>query len=124
MTMATIFKIEKISFVKIGAVFLAASGVLLALSDRQSILPSNGSFHERHPVIGIDGICSSIFVVCSGKFMKKYGNLPVQANAIISGVFAGFLLSSIFSRPLDYASLNHLGWLSLLFLIVPWRACS
>ena len=118
MTMATIFKIEKISFVKIGAVFLAAFGVLLALSDQQSILPSNESFHGDILLLG-SVICSSIFVVFSGKFMKKYGNLPVQVNAIISGVFASFLLSSIFSRPLDYISLNHLGWFSLLFLIVP-----
>ena len=118
MLMASIFKIEKISYVKVTAVFLAVCGVLLALSDRQSILPSNESFYGDILLLG-SVICSSIFVVFSGKFLKKYGNLYVQVNAITSGVFASFFLSLIFSKPMDYFFLNQLGWFSLLFLIVP-----
>ena len=51
--------------------------------------------------------------------MKTYGNLPVQVNAIIAGVFVSFFLSLMFSKSLDHIFLNQLGLLSLLFLIVP-----
>ena len=51
--------------------------------------------------------------------MKIYGNLPVQVNAITSGVFTSFFLSLIFPNSLDHVFLNQLGWFSLLFLIVP-----
>jgi drug/metabolite transporter (DMT)-like permease len=119
MILAAIFKIEKLTLIKTGAVLLAVCGILLALGDQQSLLPTNKSFQGDILLMG-SVLCSSIFVVFSGNFMKKYGNLRVQVIAITSGVTLSFFLTLVFGQPIDQIlNFDNIGWFSVLFLILP-----
>ena len=119
MIMAAIFKIEKLTLIKTSAVFLAVGGILLALADQQSILPTNKSFQGDILLMG-SVLCSSIFVVFSGHFMRIYGNLRVQVTAIISGVTLSFFLTLVFGQPINQIfKFDDIGWLAILFLIFP-----
>ena len=115
---AYLFQIEKITFNKILAVFIAIFGVSFCLSEsinsniRETL---KGDFLMMIGVIG-----ASCFTVFSGKYLKKYGNIPVMIYAIGFGTLFNFLITLSFGSSFkNLYIINEIQIYALLMLIIP-----
>ena len=118
---ATLFKIERPTLAKILAVILAIFGVVTAIGTKVS--PDNLSLLKGDALVMVGVLGAAVFTVFSGKYMAKYGNLPVMVFSAISGVSSTFVLSLFIGAPLDGSlSLDGSGWFAIFMLVVPGGA--
>ena len=115
---AYFFNIEKITLNKSLAVLLAILGVSFCMSERvdnnfQNIL--KGDFLM---MIGV--LSASCFTVFSGKYLKKYGNIPVMIFVILIGTILNLIISMIFGNSIiSLLEINKFEAAALLMLIIP-----
>jgi len=115
---AFFFKIEKITTNKSLAVVIAISGVLFCMSERVE-----GNFGETLKgdllmMIGV--IAASCFTVFSGKYLKKYGNVPVMVFVIFIGSVINLFVALILGTGLENSyKIGHLEVIAFLMLIIP-----
>jgi len=115
---AFFFKIEKITTNKSLAVVIAISGVLFCMSERVE-----GNFGETLKgdllmMIGV--IAASCFTVFSGKYLKKYGNVPVMVFVIFVGSVINLFVALILGTGLENSyKIGHLEVIAFLMLIIP-----
>ena len=115
---AYFFNIEKITLNKSLAVLLAILGVSFCMSERvdnnfQDIL--KGDFLM---MIGV--LSASCFTVFSGKYLKKYGNIPVMIFVILIGTILNLIISMIFGNSIiSLLEINKFEAAALLMLIIP-----
>lgn len=115
---AFFFKIEKITTNKSLAVVIAISGVLFCMSERVE-----GNFGETLKgdllmMIGV--IAASCFTVFSGKYLKKYGNVPVMVFVIFVGSVINLFVALILGTGLENSyNIGHLEVIAFLMLIIP-----
>jgi len=115
---AFFFKIEKITTNKSLAVVIAISGVLFCMSERVE-----GNFGETLKgdllmMIGV--IAASCFTVFSGKYLKKYGNVPVMVFVIFVGSVINLFVALILGTGLENSyEIGHLEVIAFLMLIIP-----
>ena len=115
---AFFFKIEKITTNKSLAVVIAISGVLFCMSERVE-----GNFGETLKgdllmMIGV--IAASCFTVFSGKYLKKYGNVPVMVFVIFVGSVINLFVALILGTGLENSyKIGHLEIIAFLMLIIP-----
>ena len=115
---AFFFKIEKITTNKSLAVVIAISGVLFCMSERVE-----GNFGETLKgdllmMIGV--IAASCFTVFSGKYLKKYGNIPVMVFVIFVGSVINLFVALILGTGLENSyKIGHLEVIAFLMLIIP-----
>jgi len=115
---AFFFKIEKITNNKSLAVVIAISGVLFCMSERVE-----GNFGETLKgdllmMIGV--IAASCFTVFSGKYLKKYGNVPVMVFVIFVGSVINLFVALILGTGLENSyKIGHLEVIAFLMLIIP-----
>jgi drug/metabolite transporter (DMT)-like permease len=115
---AFFFKIEKITTNKSLAVVIAISGVLFCMSERVE-----GNFGETLKgdllmMIGV--IAASCFTVFSGKYLKKYGNVPVMVFVIFVGSVINLFVALILGTGLENSyEIGHLEVITFLMLIIP-----
>ena len=68
-------------------------------------------------------ISASFFTVFSGRYMGKYGNLPVLVMSMISGVSLIFIISLFIGAPFSGSlDLNMSGWFAIFMLVIPGGA--
>ena len=115
---AFFFKIEKITNNKSLAVVIAISGVLFCMSERVE-----GNFGETLKgdllmMIGV--IAASCFTVFSGKYLKKYGNVPVMVFVIFVGSVINLFVALTLGTGLENSyKIGHLEVIAFLMLIIP-----
>jgi len=115
---AFFFKTEKITTNKSLAVVIAISGVLFCMSERVE-----GNFGETLKgdllmMIGV--IAASCFTVFSGKYLKKYGNVPVMVFVIFVGSVINLFVALILGTGLENSyKIGHLEVIAFLMLIIP-----
>tara|TARA_B100001059_G_scaffold2708_1_gene2180 strand:- start:1856 stop:2326 length:471 start_codon:yes stop_codon:yes gene_type:complete len=69
-------------------------------------------------MIGV--LSASCFTVFSGKYLKKYGNIPVMIYVILIGTILNFVISMIFGDSItNLLEINKFEVASLLMLIIP-----
>jgi len=91
---AYLFKIEKITLNKSLAVLIAITGVTFCMSEK---VDSNFSQTLKGDFLMMTGVfAASCFTVFSGKYLKKYGNIPVMIYVIFIGTLINFSLSLSF----------------------------
>jgi len=118
---ATLFKIEKLNISKLLAVMLAMIGVALAIGT--NIKPETPLLLKGDSLVMVGVFGAAIFTVFSGKYMGRYGNLPVMVYASISGVSATFILSLLIGAPFEGSlSFDGFGWFSIFMLTAPGGA--
>ena len=115
---AYLFKIEKITLNKSLAVLIAITGVTFCMSEK---VDSNFSQTLKGDFLMMTGVfAASCFTVFSGKYLKKYGNIPVMIYVIFIGTLINFSLSLSFGS--IYESLyqiNEFELVALAMLIIP-----
>ena len=93
---AYFFNIEKITINKSVAVLIAIAGVSFCMSER---VDNNFQDTLKGDFLMMIGVLSaSCFTVFSGKYLKKYGNIPVMIYVIFIGTMFNFLISMIFGN--------------------------
>ena len=121
MVIASLFKIERLTWAKISSVILAMAGVVTAIGTKVS--PDNLDLLKGDALVMMGVLGAAIFTVFSGKYMVKYGNLPVMVFSAISGVSATFVLSLFIGAPLDGSlTFDGFGWFAIFMLAVPGGA--
>ena len=115
---AYIFKIEKLTINKSLAVFLAITGVFFCISEKVNDNFSDTLKGDFLMMIGV--ISASCFTVFSGKYLRKYGNIPAMIYIICIGSIFSFLLSVFFGNPFsNLIKLDNYELLALGMLILP-----
>ncbi len=118
---ATLFKIEQPTFAKILSVILAMAGIFTAIGAKFS--PENLVLFKGDGLVMVGVLGAAVFTVFSGKYLVKYGNLPVMVFSSISGVSATFILSLYLGEPFNGSlSLDGHGWFAIFMLAVPGGA--
>ena len=118
---ASIFRIEPITKIKLFAIFVAILGVFIALGDNFN--ETNIPLFMGDAIVMLGVICSSIFAALSSKYIEKYGNINVLLFALISGVSAVLLVALILGTPFNGSLyFNPLGWFYVLVLGIPCGA--
>ena len=115
---AYFFNIEKITLNKSLAVLLAILGVSFCMSERV-----DNNFHDtlKGDFLMMIGVLSaSCFTVFSGKYLKKYGNIPVMIFVILIGTILNLIISMIFGKSIiSLLEINKFEAAALLMLIIP-----
>ena len=115
---AYFFNIEKITLNKSLAVLLAILGVSFCISERV-----DNNFHDtlKGDFLMMIGVLSaSCFTVFSGKYLKKYGNIPVMIFVILIGTILNLIISMIFGNSItSLLEINKFEAAALLMLIIP-----
>ena len=121
MVIASLFKVERFTLAKISSVILAMAGVFTAIGTKVS--PDNLELLKGDALVMMGVLGAAIFTVFSGKYMVKYGNLPVMVFSAISGVSTTFVLSLFIGAPLDGSlTFDGFGWFAIFMLAVPGGA--
>lgn len=115
---AYFFNIEKITLNKSLAVLLAILGVSFCMSER---VDSNFQDTLKGDFLMMIGVLSaSCFTVFSGKYLKKYGNIPVMIFVILIGTILNLIISMIFGNSIiSLLEINKFEAAALLMLIIP-----
>ena len=115
---AYLFKIEKITLNKSLAVLIAITGVTFCMSEK---VDSNFSQTLKGDFLMMTGVfAASCFTVFSGKYLKKYGNIPVMIYVIFIGTLINFsLLVSFGSIYESFYQINEFELAALAMLIIP-----
>ena len=115
---AYLFKIEKITLNKSLAVLIAITGVTFCMSEK---VDSNFSQTLKGDFLMMTGVfAASCFTVFSGKYLKKYGNIPVMIYVIFIGTLINFSLSLSFGSIYDsFYQINEFELAALAMLIIP-----
>ncbi len=115
---AYFFNIEKITLNKSLAVLLAILGVSFCMSER---VDNNFQDTLKGDFLMMIGVLSaSCFTVFSGKYLKKYGNIPVMIFVILIGTILNLIISMIFGNAIiSLLEINKFEAAALLMLIIP-----
>ena len=115
---AYFFNIEKITLNKSLAVLLAILGVSFCMSER---VDSNFQDTLKGDFLMMIGVLSaSCFTVFSGRYLKKYGNIPVMIFVILIGTILNLIISMIFGNSItSLLEINKFEAAALLMLIIP-----
>ena len=115
---AYFFNIEKITLNKSLAVLLAILGVSFCMSER---VDNNFQDTLKGDFLMMIGVLSaSCFTVFSGKYLKKYGNIPVMIFVILIGTILNLIISMIFGHSIiSLLEINKFEAAALLMLIIP-----
>ena len=115
---AYFFNIEKITLNKSLAVLLAILGVSFCMSER---VDNNFQDTLKGDFLMMIGVLSaSCFTVFSGKYLKKYGNIPVMIFVILIGTILNLIISMIFGNSItSLLEVNKFEAAALLMLIIP-----
>ena len=115
---AYLFKIEKITLNKSLAVLIAITGVTFCMSEK---VDSNFSQTLKGDFLMMTGVfAASCFTVFSGKYLKKYGNIPVMIYVIFIGTLINFSLSLNFGSIYEsFYQVNEFELAALAMLIIP-----
>ena len=115
---AYLFKIEKITLNKSLAVLIAITGVSFCMSEK---VDSNFSQTLKGDFLMMTGVfAASCFTVFSGKYLKKYGNIPVMIYVIFIGTLINFSLSLSFGSIYEsFYQINEFQLAALAMLIIP-----
>ena len=115
---AYFFDIEKITLNKSLAVLLAILGVSFCMSER---VDNNFQDTLKGDFLMMIGVLSaSCFTVFSGKYLKKYGNIPVMIFVILIGTILNLIISVIFGNSIiSLLEINKFEAAALLMLIIP-----
>ena len=115
---AYFFNIEKITLNKSLAVLLAILGVSFCMSER---VDNNFQDTLKGDFLMMIGVLSaSCFTVFSGKYLKKYGNIPVMIFVILIGTILNLIISMIFGDSIiSLLEINKFEAAALLMLIIP-----
>ena len=115
---AYLFKIEKITLNKLLAVLIAITGVTFCMSEK---VDSNFSQTLKGDFLMMTGVfAASCFTVFSGKYLKKYGNIPVMIYVIFIGTLINFSLSLSFGSIYEsFYQINEFELAALAMLIIP-----
>lgn len=115
---AYLFKIEKITLNKSLAVLIAITGVTFCMSEK---VDSNFSQTLKGDFLMMTGVfAASCFTVFSGKYLKKYGNIPVMIYVIFIGTLINFSLSLSFGSIYEsFYQINEFQIAALAMLIIP-----
>lgn len=115
---AYLFKIEKITLNKLLAVLIAITGVTFCMSEK---VDSNFSQTLKGDFLMMTGVfAASCFTVFSGKYLKKYGNIPVMIYVIFIGTLINFSLSLSFGSIYEsFYQINEFELVALAMLIIP-----
>ena len=115
---AYLFKIEKITLNKSLAVLIAITGVTFCMSEK---VDSNFSQTLKGDFLMMTGVfAASCFTVFSGKYLKKYGNIPVMIYVIFIGTLINFSLSLSFGSIFkSFYQVNEFELAALAMLIIP-----
>ena len=115
---AYFFNIEKITVNKSLAVLLAILGVSFCMSER---VDNNFQDTLKGDFLMMIGVLSaSCFTVFSGKYLKKYGNIPVMIFVILIGTILNLIISMIFGNSItSLLEINKFEAAALLMLIIP-----
>ena len=115
---AYFFNIEKITLNKSLAVLLAILGVSFCMSER---VDNNFQDTLKGDFLMMIGVLSaSCFTVFSGKYLKKYGNIPVMIFVILIGTILNLIIYMIFGNSIiSLLEINKFEAAALLMLIIP-----
>ena len=106
---------------KVFSVFLAMIGIAVAMSTK--LTPDNLTLLKGDLMVMVGVLGAAVFTVFSGKYMEKYGNLPVMVFSALSGVSVTFILSLFFGEPFKGSlSFDGFGWFAIFMLAVPGGA--
>ena len=115
---AYLFKVEKITINKSLAVLIAIAGVTFCMSEK---VDSNFNQTLKGDFLMMTGVlAASCFTVFSGKYLKKYGTIPVMIYVIFIGTLINFSLSISFGSIYEsFYQINEFELAALGMLIIP-----
>ena len=121
MSIAALFGVERMTPLKVIAVLTAISGTIVALGENVEDIAPHALRGDVFMFLGM--LCASSFNVFSGKYLVRYGNLPVMIYTMLVGVSVLFILAIILENPFS-GSLNFdlNGWFIVFLLTVPGGA--
>lgn len=115
---AYFFKIEKITINKSLAVLIAIAGVTFCMSEKVDSDFNQTLKGDFLMMIGV--LAASCFTVFSGKYLKKYGTIPVMIYVIFIGTLINFSLSISFGSIYEsFYQINEFELAALGMLIIP-----
>ena len=115
---AYFFRIEKITINKSLAVLIAIAGVSFCMSEKVDSDFNQTLKGDFLMMIGV--LAASCFTVFSGKYLKKYGTIPVMIYVIFIGTLINFSLSISFGSIYEsFYQINEFELAALGMLIIP-----
>ena len=115
---AYLFKVEKITINKSLAVLIAIAGITFCMSEKVDSDFNQTLKGDFLMMIGV--LAASCFTVFSGKYLKKYGTIPVMIYVIFIGTLINFSLSISFGSIYEsFYQINEFELAALGMLIIP-----
>lgn len=119
--LGTIFRVERLTGVKLFGVALASAGTAIALGEAAGSSAPNALRGDFFMFLGI--VAASLFNVFSKQYLLRYGSLSVLVFTIFAGSAGLFVLAVILGQPFTGSlSFDFTGWLLLLGLALPCGA--
>ena len=121
MSMAALFGVERLTPLKVVAVLTAIFGTMIALGENVEDIAPHALRGDMYMFLGM--LCASSFNVFSGKYLVRYGNLPVMIFTMLIGVSVLFILAMIIENPFSGSlEFDLTGWFIVFLLTVPGGA--
>lgn len=119
--LATLARIERLTIRKLFAVLLAIFGTVVALGENVDEIAPHALRGDIFMFLGMLSV--SLFNVFSGKYLIRYGNLPVMIYTMLVGVFLLFILATLIGKPFSGSlSFEVSGWFVIFLLAAPGGA--
>ncbi len=119
--LASIARIEKLTAQKMLAVLVAIAGAAIALGENVDQIAPHALRGDVFMFLGMLSV--SLFNVFSGKYLVRYGNLPVMTYSMFVGVLILLLLALIFGKPFSGSlTFDEWGWFIVFILAAPGGA--
>ena len=116
-----LFRVERLTALKLLGIAVAIAGTGLALGERVDAAAPDALHGDAFMFLAI--LCAAFFNVFSGRYLIRYGTLPIMVYTMIPGIAVLFALALAFGRPftgsLDF---DLEGWTIVLLLAVPGAA--
>lgn len=116
--LATLFRVEKLTWLKALGVLVAIAGAVVVLGERVEVVAPNALRGDFFMFLGM--MSASTFNVFSRKYLIRYGTMPVNVYAMLMGSSLLFVVALFFAEPLT-GSLDFglTGWFVVLMLAIP-----
>ena len=119
--LGVMFRIERLTVLRIAAIVVAIAGVATALGDHDAAIAPHAPRGDGFMFLAI--LSASTFNVFSKRFLIRYGSAPVMGWAMVVGVSILFFLALAFGKPFSGSlDFDLQGWIIVLLLAVPGGA--
>ena len=114
LVLSVLFRAESLTIYKVLGIFIATSGVIVALWQSSSTSPSDAWVGDSIVLLG--AFITAVFNVWSSRWLRLHEPLVVAVAGVLPGTILLFILAQFLGVPTFEANLSVNGWLAAAYI--------